>query len=120
MKLQTIQSLYAVWKEDVRPAVVRQYSETDEPALSESWNQFTDAACKEGQITGLQYHYCPADDAPMPDSSDLLDEVDWLLERLEIKADASELQDRVWNEQPIPELDGISADWKADILAMLD
>lgn len=120
MKLQTIQSLYESWKENVRPGVVRQYSETDEPALSESWNEYTDSACKEGRITGLQYHYCPADDAPMPNSHNLVDEVGWLLDRLEIEADASTLQDRIWNEQPTPELDNLQKDWRQDILDLLD
>jgi hypothetical protein len=38
----------------------------DAPALSESWNDYTDMLCKDGELTALQYHYAPAYDDTMP------------------------------------------------------
>lgn len=38
----------------------------DFPMLSESWNDYTDALARDGELTALQYHYCPAYDDPMP------------------------------------------------------
>lgn len=31
----------------------------DECARDEAWNNYTDSLTKDGQLTGLQYHYCP-------------------------------------------------------------
>lgn len=62
----TLADLHADWAENVRPQVIAAYSADDEAALSESWNDYTDARCKDGAICDLQYHYCPAWDEPMP------------------------------------------------------
>lgn len=37
-------------------------------ALSESWNDYTDSLCKDGELTDLQYHHCPGygDTADIP------------------------------------------------------
>ena len=50
------------WSEEVRPAIPAD----DHPALAESWNDYTDALCKQGLLTALQYHYAPSFDDPMP------------------------------------------------------
>ena len=38
----------------------------DGPMLSESWNNYTDSLCKDGELSALQYHYCPAYDDSKP------------------------------------------------------
>lgn len=38
----------------------------DAPMLAESWNNYTDSLCKDGELCGLQYHYAPAYDDDMP------------------------------------------------------
>lgn len=38
----------------------------DGPMLAESWNDYTDSLCKDGELTALQYHYAPAYDDSMP------------------------------------------------------
>src|SRR5690606_3564523 len=39
---------------------------TDDSAMAESWNIYTDVLRDDGDITELQYHYCPAWDEAMP------------------------------------------------------
>ena len=39
----------------------------DEIAMCEAWNDYTDGLTKDGELTGLQYHYCPAYGDTMPD-----------------------------------------------------
>jgi hypothetical protein len=33
---------------------------SDTIAMCEAWNNYTDSLCKDGELTDLQYHYCPA------------------------------------------------------------
>ena len=40
----------------------------DDIALSEAWNNYTDSLRKDGELTGLQYHYAPAWGEDMPDN----------------------------------------------------
>lgn len=63
----SIKEAFERWESDTKPVVVEHYGDGDTAALSESWNDFTDALCKDGELTGLQGHYCPAYDEPMPD-----------------------------------------------------
>src|SRR5690606_37003066 len=71
MIMKTYAEMLETWTADIRPAVIERYGTDDESALSESWNEFTDAECKEGNITNLQYHYCPpADDIAVNDDED--------------------------------------------------
>lgn len=45
--------------EEVLPHVIEQYGEDDEPAISESFNNWTDMLCKDGDIHEEQYNrYC--------------------------------------------------------------
>lgn len=74
---------FAAWHEEIRPHVVAQYSEDDTVALSESWNDYTDALCKDGELTDLQYHYCPAWDDTMPSDAD--DEREYLLDQMGVR-----------------------------------
>jgi hypothetical protein len=65
--MKTIAQLFAEFNENIKPLVIEQYGADDTPAMSEAWNDFTDSECKEGQITDLIYHFCPAFDDEMPD-----------------------------------------------------
>lgn len=65
--MKTFSELFADWNENIKPEVMRTYGKNDYVALSESWNDFTDSECKDGNITDLQYHYCPAWDDKIPD-----------------------------------------------------
>lgn len=44
---------------EVLPAVVEEYGEDDVPAISESFNNWTDMLCKDGELHPEQYNnYC--------------------------------------------------------------
>lgn len=48
----------AQWREHYLPSVRAQFEKNgrvDEPARAESWNNYTDALCKNGDITKRQY-----------------------------------------------------------------
>lgn len=77
MSRLTFAAAYEMWESEIKPLVVEQYGEDDECALSESWNDYTDALCKDGEFTDLQYYYCPAWDDSMPD-----DDYEFILESM--------------------------------------
>lgn len=85
----TIEQAYEQWADSIKPEIVTQYGEDDEPALSESWNDYTDSLCKDGALNDLQYHYCPAYDDTMPD-----DEPDWILEEMGVRFTMSRIDSR--------------------------
>jgi hypothetical protein len=89
LSMQTIKALFDSWKENIRPAVVAQHGANDYAALAESWSDYTDAECKDGNITDLQYHYCPAFDDAMPD-----DDCVFLLERMGVEFDKTRIKVR--------------------------
>lgn len=64
----------------------------DRPALAESWNDYTDSLCKDGQLCALQYHYCPAHDDPMPGTGSrwdaLSEDREFILERMKVAVTA--------------------------------
>ena len=44
---------------EVAPAVIEQYGADDEPAMSEAFNNWSDALCKDGELHPEQYSkYC--------------------------------------------------------------
>jgi hypothetical protein len=45
----------AEFRAEVLPHVVAQYGRNDKPAIREAWNNYTDALCKNRQITLRQY-----------------------------------------------------------------
>ena len=51
----TKQEALKQWRAEIKPSVIARYGENDLPALRESWNNYTDALCKDGQITARQY-----------------------------------------------------------------
>jgi hypothetical protein len=51
--------LSELFDEDIAPSVIEQYGEDDEPAMSEAFNNWSDALCKDGVIHPAQYAaYC--------------------------------------------------------------
>lgn len=83
--LITTAEAFSRWENEIKPLVVEQYGEDDDPALSESWNEYTDSLCKDGELNDLQYHYCPAYDDSMPGDS-WEEELSHLLENLGVVA----------------------------------
>lgn len=73
-----ISEAFTNWEETIKPLVIEQYGEDDGSAMAESWNDYTDGLCKDGELSNLQYHYCPAYDDEMPGDED--EERDWMLE----------------------------------------
>lgn len=53
---------------------------SDNIALCEGWNDYTDSLCKDGELTSLQYHYCPAYDDSMPDS-----DIEYILQAMGVR-----------------------------------
>jgi hypothetical protein len=43
-----------LFREEVLPNIIKQYGKDDKPAQSQAWNDFTDALCKDKQITMKQ------------------------------------------------------------------
>ncbi|AEY69524.1 hypothetical protein AH2_00013 [Burkholderia phage vB_BceS_AH2] len=66
----TLAQAFEQWNADIKPAVIKEYGRDDYPALSESWNDYTDSLCKEGALNDLQYHHAPAWDDDIPDADD--------------------------------------------------
>lgn len=63
----TIAQAFAQWKDGSgMGSPFEIHGKDDYPALSESWNDYTDGLCKDGQLNDLQYHHCPAWDDEMP------------------------------------------------------
>lgn len=96
----TLQEAFEAWTSEIRPMVVEQYGEDDSCALSESWSDYTDGLCKDGQLGDLQYHFCPAGDDSMPD-----DDREFILESMGVSMIATSLDART---------DGFGGDWSAD------
>lgn len=69
------------------------FGKDDLPALAESWNNYTDGLCKDGQLTDLQYHYCPAWDDEMPGDS-WGEEGAFLLEAMGVQFDFASVIER--------------------------
>ena len=97
--MMTYSEAFTNWNESIRPEIVEQYGESDTVALSESWNDYTDSLCKDGELTDLQYQYCPSYDDDIPEDID--DERDYILEALSVHIDAKAMSVRT---------DGLMAD----------
>lgn len=81
------------WKSDILPSVVEEYGADDIPALNESWNNYTDALCKGGDLSQLQYHYCPSWDEVDPQWS-LAEECAFILDAMGLKFSAVPVLER--------------------------
>jgi hypothetical protein len=82
----TIAQAFKQWSEEVKPVVIAEYGSNDYAALAESWNDYTDALCKDGALNDLQYQHCPAWDDDIPD-----DDAEFLLERLQVEMRVSSI-----------------------------
>lgn len=57
----SLSQAFAQWQE-----LAANIPQDDGAALAESWNNYTDSLCKDGELCGLQYHYAPSYDDAMP------------------------------------------------------
>lgn len=87
--MKTYAEVFEAWENEVKPEVVAQYGADDGSALAESWNDYTDMVCKDGDFTNLQYHYCPAWDDEMPD-----DDRAFILDAMGVKFSAVRVSER--------------------------
>lgn len=65
----------------------------DTVALCEAWNNYTDSLCKDGALTGLQYHYCPAYGDSMP-GDDMESDIEFILEAMGVSFRAGPIDKR--------------------------
>lgn len=70
MSFISLSQAFAQWQE-----LAAGLPQDDAPMLAESWNDYTDSLCKDGQICALQYHYAPAYDEDMPGEGSRFDEL---------------------------------------------
>lgn len=68
MNLISLSQAFEQWRE-----LAADIPADDGPMLSESWNNYTDSLCKDGELSDLQYHYAPAYDDPMPGNGSTYD-----------------------------------------------
>lgn len=66
----SLSQAFAQWQE-----LAEGIDKDDGPALAESWNDYTDALCKDGELLPLQYQYAPAYDEDMPGEGSRFDEL---------------------------------------------
>lgn len=70
MSFISISSAFAQWQE-----LATDIPKDDAAMLAESWNDYTDSLCKDGQLCALQYHHAPAYDDDMPGEGSRYDEL---------------------------------------------
>lgn len=99
----TLAQAFANWNEDIRPMVVEMFGENDDPAMSESWNDYTDSLCKDGELCALQYHYCPSYDDAMPDEGSRFSELNgdrvFILDAMGVRMTSKRVPSRTLAEQ---------------------
>jgi hypothetical protein len=89
-RLISYAAAFGSYEADIKPLVIAQYGQ-DDVALSEAWNNYTDSLTKDGQMNGLMYHYCPANDEDMPRESDM---AEFLLDAMGFTMDVQTLNER--------------------------
>lgn len=67
MNFMSLSRAFEIWKESALPVIVKVFGEDDYTAKEESWSAFTDGLCSDGQLSDLQYHFCPSHDEEMPE-----------------------------------------------------
>lgn len=85
----TLKEAFAAWELDIKPDVIRQYGSNDYAVIAESWNDYTDTLCKDGEMTELQCQYCPAWDKEMPE-----DELSYILESMGVSFEKLWIRER--------------------------
>jgi hypothetical protein len=95
----TFQQAFDRFNEEVRPAVIATYGDSDLPAMREAWNNFTDEQTSERHgFNSLQYHYCPSVDDDMPD-----DDLEFILDAMGVTMTAKPIDartDRLMDDMP--------------------
>lgn len=66
----SLSQAFAQWQE-----FAADIPEDDGPMLAESWNNYTDSLCDDGELCALQYHYAPSYDDDMPGTGSQFDEL---------------------------------------------
>lgn len=65
---------------------------SDRCLMAEAWNDYTDSLCKDGELTDLQLHHCPAFDDAMPDEGTVYDALagdrEFILAAMKINAES--------------------------------
>lgn len=85
----TYQAALDQFNSDIRPAVLKQYSETDIVAMREAWNDYTDSLSRERDgFNALQYHHCPAVDDTFPDD-DIDSDLEYILDAMGVTFSAT-------------------------------
>lgn len=107
MRLTTIAAAFAEWQTEYQTSIPRD----DGPMNAESWNDYVDSLNKDGALTDLQAHYCPAWDDEMPgDCMD--DERDFILDAMRVGLDCKRIEARTGNAS---EWDKSARHWSATI-----
>ena len=79
----SLSQAFANWQE-----LAQSIPKDDGPALAESWNDYTDSLCKDGELCALQYHHAPAYDDAMPGEGSrfdpLSDDRDFILSAMNV------------------------------------
>lgn len=70
MSYISLSQAFAQWQE-----LAANIPKNDGPMLAESWNDYTDSLCKDGELCALQYQYAPAYDDDMPGTGSRWDEL---------------------------------------------
>ena len=53
------EELSELFDNDILPSIIEEYSEEDEPAINEGFNNWSDSLCKDGELHEVQYsNYC--------------------------------------------------------------
>lgn len=88
MNIISIAQAFEQWKE-----LAADIPRNDHAMLAESWNDYTDSLCKDGQLGALQYHYCPAFDDQMPEDGERFDTLsgdrEFILAAMNVTLDAT-------------------------------
>lgn len=87
----SIKQAWQQFESEIKPLVIEQYGNDDSAAMSEAWNDYTDSLCKDGELTALQYRYCPSDDEACIFDDD---DVEFLIEQMGIDIDIEQVNSR--------------------------
>lgn len=87
MSYISLSQAFAQWQE-----LAADIPKDDDVMLAESWNDYTDSLCKNGELCALQYHYAPSygDDMPGKGSryDELSDDREFVLEQMGVTLSA--------------------------------
>jgi hypothetical protein len=79
--------------------------------MCEDWNNYTDSLCKDGELTDLQYHYCPAWDAMAGHGDSIEEDLELILSGMGIRFTSKRIDAR---------RDGLMSDMARHFLCSFD